>query len=49
MTKEQTIISDFLLKCYLESDSDELDKWIEFLARENGDDELANAMRGNVN
>lgn len=46
MTKEQRIISDFLLRVYLESDNDDLDKWIEFLCRENNDEELAKVIGG---
>ena len=47
MTKEQRIISDFLLRVYLESDSEEFDSWIMQLVIENGDIELFKAMRGN--
>ena len=43
----QTIISDFLYNIYLESDSKELDEWIVYLARENGDEKLANAIGDN--
>lgn len=44
LTTKQTIISDFLYNIYLESDSKELDEWIVYLARENGDEKLANAI-----
>lgn len=47
LTKQQTYVSDFLYNIYLESDSEELDKWLQFLAIENGDLELARAIRGN--
>ena len=40
LTSKQTIISDFLYNMYLESDSIDLDLWIAYLARENGDDKL---------
>ena len=41
LTKEQTYVSKFLFNIYLESDSKELDEWLVYLARENGDEELA--------
>lgn len=44
LTKQQTYVSDFLYNIYLESDSEELDKWLAYLARENGDEELAKSM-----
>lgn len=47
LTSKQTIISDFLYNIYLESDSKELDSWIIYLARENGDEKLAQAIEGN--
>lgn len=47
LTIKQTIISDFLYNIYLESDSKELDEWIVYLARENGDEKLANAIGDN--
>lgn len=47
LTSKQTIISDFLYNIYLESDSEELDKWLAYLARENGDEQLAKMIRGN--
>lgn len=47
MTKQQTYVSDFLYNIYLESDSKELDSWIMYLARENGDEKLAQAIEGN--
>lgn len=40
-TKRQDIISTFLFNVWLYSDSDELDEWMAYLARENEDDELA--------
>lgn len=48
LTTKQTIISDFLYHIYLESDSKELDEWIVYLARENGDTKLAEMMGDNV-
>ena len=47
LTIKQTIISDFLYAMYLESDSKELDEWLTFLARENGDEQLAKQIGGN--
>lgn len=47
LTKQQTYVSDFLYNIYLESDSEELDEWLQFLAIENGDLELARTIRGN--
>lgn len=47
LTSKQTIISDFLYNIYLESDNEELDNWIAYLARENGDEKLAQAIEGN--
>lgn len=47
LTTKQTVISDFLYHIYLESDSEELDEWIIYLARENGDEKLAQAIEGN--
>ena len=47
LTKAQTYVSDFLYNIYLESDSNELDEWLVYLARENGDDKLAQSMGGN--
>lgn len=47
LTTKQTIISDFLYHIYLESDSKELDEWIMYLARENGDEALAVAIEDN--
>lgn len=47
MTKEQQIISDFLGMMYLHSDSKELDAWLVYLARENGDEQLAEMIEGN--
>lgn len=47
LTKQQTYVSDFLYNVYLKSDSKELDKWLEYLARENGDEQLAKALSGN--
>ena len=44
LTSKQTIISDFLYNIYLESDNKELDNWIAYLARENGDEKLAQAI-----
>ena len=41
---ELTIISEFLYAVYLGSDSKELDEWLAFLARENGDEQLAKKM-----
>lgn len=47
LTKQQTYVSDFLYNIYLESDSKDLDEWLEYLARENGDEQLAKMIRGN--
>lgn len=47
LTKPQTYVSEFLYNIYLESDSKELDEWLAYLARENGDEQLANAIGGN--
>ena len=46
LTKSQTYVSDFLYNIYLESDSKELDEWLVYLARENGDEELATMIGG---
>ena len=46
LTKEQTYVSEFLYNIYLESDSKELDAWLVYLARENGDEELATTIGG---
>ena len=47
LTKQQTYVSDFLYNMYLESDSKELDEWLAYLARENGDEALAKVMGDN--
>lgn len=47
MTSKQIAISDFLYNIYLESDSKELDEWLVYLARENGDEQLAKMIGGN--
>lgn len=47
LTKQQTYVSEFLYNIYLESDSKELDEWLVYLARENNDEQLANAIGGN--
>lgn len=47
LTIKKSIISNFLLSIYLESDSKELDEWIVYLARENGDEPLAKIIEGN--
>ncbi len=47
MTNRQTVISDFLYSMYLNSDSKELDEWLIYLARENGDEQLARMMGDN--
>lgn len=47
LTKQQTYVSDFLYNVYLESDSEDLDKWLEYLARANNDEQLANTIGGN--
>lgn len=49
LTKSQTYVSDFLYNIYLESDSKELDEWLVYLARENGDEELATMIGGKNN
>lgn len=49
LTKAQTHVSDFLFNIYLESDSEELDKWLSWLALMNGDEKLAEAMGYNDN
>lgn len=47
LTIKQSTISDFLYTIYLESDSKELDEWLIYLARENGDEQLAKMIGGN--
>lgn len=47
LTKQQTYVSDFLYDIYLESDSKDLDEWLAYLARENGDEQLAKMIEGN--
>lgn len=47
MTKRQSVVSDFLYAMYLNSDSKELDEWLIYLARENGDERLARMMGDN--
>lgn len=47
LTKQQTYVSDFLYNIYLESDSKDLDEWLTYLARENGDEQLATMIGGN--
>lgn len=47
LTKAQTYVSDFLYNIYLESDSKELDSWLTYLARENGDEQLAKMIGDN--
>ena len=47
LTKQQTCVSEFLYNVYLESDSKELDEWLVYLARESGDERLAQLMEGN--
>ena len=47
LTKQQTYVSEFLYNVYLESDSKELDEWLVYLARESGDERLAQLMEGN--
>lgn len=47
LTKAQTYVSDFLYNIYLESDTKELDGWLVYLARENGDEQLARMMGDN--
>ena len=49
LTKAQTYVSDFLFNIYLESDSEELDAWLGWLALMNGDKKLAEAMGDNDN
>lgn len=41
---KKQIISDFLLNVYLYSDDCDLDNWLQFLARENGDEILAEVI-----
>lgn len=47
MTSRQIAISDFLYTVYLNSDSKELDEWLIYLARESGDEQLAQLMENN--
>lgn len=47
LTKAQTYVSDFLYNVYLNSDSRELDEWLVYLARENGDEQLARMIGDN--
>lgn len=47
MTNRQIIVSDFLYSMYLYSDSKELDEWLIYLARENGDEQLVRMMGDN--
>lgn len=47
LTKQQTYVSEFLYNVYLKSDSEELDRWLAYLARENNDEQLANTIGGN--
>lgn len=47
LTTKQTIISDFLYHIYLDSDSEELDKWLGWLAIMNGDEKLAEVIHEN--
>lgn len=47
LTKQQTYVSDFLYNIYLKSDSKDLDEWLIYLARENGDTKLAEMMGDN--
>ena len=47
LTKEQAYVSTFLFNVYLYSDSKELDDWLIYLVRENGDELLAKAMENN--
>lgn len=47
LTKQQTYVSDFLYNVYLNSDSKDLDEWLIYLARENGDEQLAKMMGDN--
>lgn len=46
LTEEQTTISNFLIEQATMSDSTELDLWIAYLARQNGDELLATAIEG---
>lgn len=46
LTTKKSIISSFLLSIYLESDNNELDEWIGYLARENDDEQLAEIIEG---
>lgn len=46
LTEEQTTISNFLIEQATMSDSAELDLWIAYLARQNGDELLATAIEG---
>ena len=46
LTKEQTYVSEFLHNIFLKSDSKELDAWLVYLARENGDELLAKLIGG---
>lgn len=46
LTEEQTTISNFLIKQASMSDSNELDLWLAYLARQNGDDVLATEIEG---
>lgn len=47
MTNRQIVVSDFLYAMYLQSDSKELDEWLIYLARESGDEQLAQLMENN--
>lgn len=47
LTEAQTYVSNFLYDIYLDSDSEELDSWLAYLALENGDEPLAKLMGGN--
>lgn len=47
MTKAQNIISDFICNIYLDSDSEELDNWLGWLAIMNGDEKLAEVINEN--
>lgn len=46
LTEEQTTISNFLIEQASMSDSNELDLWIAYLARQNGDELLATEIEG---
>lgn len=46
LTEEQTTISNFLIEQASMSDSNELDLWLAYLARQNGDDVLATEIEG---